>query len=132
MGTYYILKTMSHLVSSLMLLSVMMMVVVVQGMPEPLVPDPSGPISVKKRGDIDAPMAHKTKRATVCSKHFLVQTEDGTAEYSGNKDKSKAETIQTIQKEADYVGQICEEIGGKLRCWDASFGTFPKWGWGKK
>jgi len=80
-------------------------------MPEPLVPVPSGPISVKKRGDIDAPMAHKTKRAT---------------------DKSKAETIQTIQEEADYAGRICEKIGGKLKCWDASFGTFPKWGWSKK
>ena len=35
----------------------------------------------------------------VCSRHILVETEDGTAEYSENKENSKAETIQ---KGADY------------------------------
>jgi len=111
-------------------------------MPEPLVPVPSGPISVKKRGDIDAPMAHKTKRGPAETNDeappsgyeadaekneadiFYHQADydeakDGTAEYSGNKDKSKAETIQTIQKEADYVGPFCQEYNnGQLVCWE--------------
>ena len=38
----------------------------------------------------------------VSSRHYLVVTEDGAAENSGNKDIKKAETNQTIQKGADY------------------------------
>merc|ERR1711955_185356 len=62
--TYYILTTMSNLVSSLLLLSIMFMMVLVNSKPAEL--EEGAKNSIGKREALDAPMSYKTKRDVNC------------------------------------------------------------------
>merc|ERR1719309_579267 len=99
------------------------MMVVVQAMPEPLVQVPSGPISVKERGDIDAPMAHKTKRGAA-------ETND-EAPPSGYEADAETNEADIFYDQAEEFGSYGVNMGGNMgRNWGGNMGRNMGGNWG--